>query len=345
MKIICERTLSIKNEGRIMEVKDMGGLLNKEEVPVKKAGGSGIVVGAENTSIIPRSVKGVRSTLDQFDVKEPVEVKDVPESKKGQAWKDKITPEIVGELKKLKNFSVEVEINGEKQTKTGQDVLDAMGKLGKESLTIEQKAKEILEASMIHTKLMQKYEAGTEKGDELRGIFDNEVMGMKREKGAEKKEEMQNLFEQIASGNVTAINKLAEKMGVKLDETMVREFNGLIKALLPSGGVEAAPTITIDKDGKLTITPVPLPHEGEAGQVVPVPGEGGGIAKTAETPGTPGGKSKGSGDGEIKTTTEEEKKKFDWWKYGNSFLFLFICYLGVQGWYAKMWEGFAERAR
>lgn len=93
---------------------------------------------------------------------------------------------------------------------------------------------------------------------------------------------------------------------------------------------------------------VPAPGEGsggaeEAGQVIPAPDVKDGIP---ELPKDNAPSEKEIDDLKKKIIKHvKEKKKIDWVKYGNFLLFLIIVGAGFQGWYAKMWEQFAERAR
>jgi len=311
----------MKNEERIMEVKDMDGLLNKERVPVKKIEGSVPVVGTENKSIIPRNAKGVQSTLDQFGVEGLVGVKDVSESRKDQVEEKKyikLNPETE---EKLKKFDMEIETkDGNKETKTVVEAIEGMDAWTKDELTPEQRIDAFSKSKALMDKFMQKYDAKSPEGVELRRILSEEALGDKT----------QELFDLLQNKKVD-VRKFAEIVGLKLDDSMVSKFEEMIKVLPLSEGVEAAPMVTVGEDGQITITPAP----GEAGR--------------GDNPSDPTSKqpSKTPENPNIRPddVTKKEKEKFDWWKYGNAFLFLLILYFGIQGWYARIVEQMAERAR
>ncbi len=140
----------------------------------------------------------------------------------------------------------------------------------------------------------------------------------------------------VKAGDSAGVGEFMEDFGLNDGERYV------LKNMLPSnkivpasgegsggaGGVGAAPI-----DGVV----------GEAGQVIPVPDVKDGIPKLPKD-NVP---SKKEIDDLVKKiiTRVKEKGKINWAKYGNFLLFLIIVGAGIQGWYARIVEQMAERAR
>lgn len=323
----------MKNEERIMAEGTGGNMDNRQKEIITNT-----ELNKGNTGVgKPVEKGGGREVEKPESVKKGSKLEEEGKNKRRYIdWDSEEGKKMDQKLKTFKNLVVEVEVDGKPVEKNASDLLDMMVSLTKKDLPFEQRKKVIQESITLRDKLEQKFEAGTQKGDDLRDVFSD--------KGVFYGMDMRKWLDQIKSGKIDIDMFAEEEMDVELDDKQRDEVNKLIKLVPLPEGVGAAPTITIDKDGKLTITPAP--HGEEVGQVVPAPGEGGGVSKTPKTPETPGSESQGRGDGgKKKVIEEEEKKKFDWWKYGNGLLFLLILYLGVQGWYAKMVEQMSERAR
>ncbi|MBU3978574.1 hypothetical protein KJ980_03290 [Patescibacteria group bacterium] len=325
----------MKNEERIMSEGGRDGAPMNTDV--KENSGS---MGQNEQEIKPNVIE-VKNGNPHGLAEKPISAvkNDEPEKKGENAGKDKFTgidfdsedgKKTVERLRKLHDFNVEVEVNGEKVTKTAYDVLEMMGSLANERLTPEERNKVIQESLMLRSKFEQKFEVGTTYGNELRRIFNNDVF-----RGIDVQKWSDQINGALVNGGQIDVKGIAENVGVKLNYKQMGEVQKLIKHVQLPEGVEAAPMVAVGEDGQITITPAP--------------GEGGGITKTPEAPEKPGDRLPGSEKEKEKEEEEEkkkkEKKKLEWEKWASGFLFLLILYMGAQGWYAGMLEKMAERAR
>lgn len=314
----------MKNEGRIMAEGKEGFIMNNADTEKKDGSGQNQQREIVAKNIAPHNTQETKSG-GQGD-----EMRIITKSREEKVIK--ITPEMDRKLKRLHDFEVEVVVDGKPVKKTAYDVLDMMGSLAKEGLTEEEADKKIEDIKILHDKLEEKYYAESSYGNELRRIFDNEVF-----RGLDMQRWSDQIVTGLTQGGRIDGGEIAEKMGG--DKGKILEIIEKVKKQLPlPEGVEAAPVVAIGEDGQITITPAP--NEGGKDDAKPPSQPESTTKNPNDRPGT-----NIETEAEKREREEKEKKKIDWWKYGSGFLFLFILYMGAQGWYAKMWEQFAERAR